>query len=44
MKKKTKKKTNILNFKIKNKSTYKFFEQNNFWSCFKEQKKIQKKL
>lgn len=46
MKKKKQKKTNILNFKIKNKSTSKFFKQNNlkgfFWSCFKEQKKIQK--
>lgn len=33
--KKTKqKKTNILNFKIKNKSTYKFFEQNNLKGFF----------
>lgn len=32
--KKKQKKTNILNFKIKNKSTYKFFEQNNFLVLF----------
>lgn len=34
MKKKNKKKPNILNFKIKNKSTSKFFEQNNLKGFF----------
>ena len=34
MKNKKQKKTNILNFKIKNKSTYKFFEQNNLKGFF----------